>query len=74
MPAQMGGKENIGFRATGRILRSQYGLGFGIPMIGDKVKLYISASFQKERFHGEGTLRPGKRCVSGAVRDGAAKG
>lgn len=44
---QMGGKENVGFRATGTILRSQYGLGFGVPMVGDEVKLDISAAFQK---------------------------
>jgi polyisoprenoid-binding protein YceI len=47
MPAQMGGKENVGFRATGTILRSQFGLGFGVPMVGDAVKLDISAAFQK---------------------------
>jgi polyisoprenoid-binding protein YceI len=47
MPAQMGGKENVGFRATGTILRSQFGLGFGVPMVGDQVKLDISAAFQK---------------------------
>jgi polyisoprenoid-binding protein YceI len=46
-PAQMGGKENVGFRATGTILRSQFGLGFGVPMVGDEVKLDISAAFQK---------------------------
>ena len=46
-PAQMGGKENIGFRATGTIKRSQFGLGFGTPMVGDEVKLDISAAFQK---------------------------
>ena len=46
-PAQMGGKENVGFRATGTIMRSQFGLGFGVPMVGDAVKLDISAAFQK---------------------------
>jgi len=46
-PAQMGGKENVGFRATGSIMRSQFGLGTGIPMVGDEVKLDISAAFQK---------------------------
>ena len=46
-PAQMGGKENVGFRATGTIKRSQFGLGFGAPMVGDEVKLDISAAFQK---------------------------
>jgi polyisoprenoid-binding protein YceI len=47
MPAQMGGKENVGFKASGMIRRSQFGLGFGIPMVGDEVKLDISAAFQK---------------------------
>lgn len=46
-PPQMGGKENVGFRATGTIMRSQFGLGFGVPMVGDEVKLEISAAFQK---------------------------
>jgi polyisoprenoid-binding protein YceI len=46
-PPQMGGKENVGFRATASIMRSQFGLGFGVPMVGDQVKLEISAAFQK---------------------------
>lgn len=47
LPAAMGGKENIGFRATGTINRSDFGLGFGVPMVGDAVKLDISAAFEK---------------------------
>ncbi|HZG08107.1 MAG TPA: YceI family protein [Allosphingosinicella sp.] len=47
MPAQMGGKENVGFAATGKIRRSEFGLGFGVPMVGDEVELKISAAFQK---------------------------
>jgi polyisoprenoid-binding protein YceI len=46
-PPQMGGKENIGFRATGTIKRSEFGLGFGVPIVGDEVKLEIAAAFQK---------------------------
>jgi polyisoprenoid-binding protein YceI len=46
-PPAMGGKENVGFRATTSIRRSQFGLGFGVPMVGDEVKLDISAAFQK---------------------------
>ncbi|MHA6722572.1 YceI family protein [Sphingomonas sp. RS2018] len=46
-PAMMGGKENVGFHATGTIMRSQFGLGFGVPMVGDAVKLDIAAAFQK---------------------------
>jgi polyisoprenoid-binding protein YceI len=47
MPAQMGGKENVGFRATTSIRRSEFGLGFGVPMVGDEVKLDIAAAFEK---------------------------
>lgn len=47
LPAEMGGKENIGFRATGTIRRSDFGLGFGVPMVGDAVKLDISAALEK---------------------------
>jgi polyisoprenoid-binding protein YceI len=47
MPANMGGKENVGFRATGSIMRSEFGLGFGTPLLGDEVKLEISAAFEK---------------------------
>jgi len=47
MAPEMGGKENVGFRATGTIKRSQFGLGFGVPMVSDEVKLDISAAFQK---------------------------
>lgn len=47
LPAAMGGKENIGFRATGTIRRSDFGLGFAVPMVGDAVKLDISAAFAK---------------------------
>lgn len=46
-PEQMGGKENVGFHATGSIQRSQFGLGFGVPVVGDTVKLDIAAAFQK---------------------------
>ena len=49
MPAAMGGQENIGFRATGTIMRSQFGLTTGIPMVGDEVKLDISAAFKKAK-------------------------
>lgn len=45
--AMMGGKENVGFHATGTIQRSQFGLGFLVPMLGDTVKLDIAAAFQK---------------------------
>jgi polyisoprenoid-binding protein YceI len=47
MPATMGGKENVGFRAEGRIKRSDFGIGYGIPMVSDEVKLDIAAAFEK---------------------------
>lgn len=47
LPAQMGGKENVGFRATGMIKRSQFGLGFAAPLVSDDVKLEISAAFER---------------------------
>jgi polyisoprenoid-binding protein YceI len=47
MPEQMGGKENVGFSATGTIKRSEFDLGFGVPMVGDEVQLRISAAFEK---------------------------
>jgi polyisoprenoid-binding protein YceI len=49
MSAAMGGQENIGFRATGTIMRSQFGLTTGIPLVGDEVKLDISAAFTKAK-------------------------
>lgn len=47
-PAQMGGGENVGFTATGTIKRSEFGVGYGIPMVSDAVKLDIVAAFVKQ--------------------------
>lgn len=47
MPAQMGGKENVGFHAETTIKRSDFGIAFGIPMVSDEVELDISVAFQK---------------------------
>lgn len=46
-PAQMGGKENVGFEAEGTIKRSEFGIVFGIPAISDEVELDIAVAFQK---------------------------
>lgn len=46
-PEMMGGKENVGFEAEGTIRRSEFGIGFGVPMVSDEVKLKIAAAFQK---------------------------
>ncbi len=44
----MGGAENVGFTATGSFKRSEFGVGFAIPMVSDEVKLKISAAFVKQ--------------------------
>jgi polyisoprenoid-binding protein YceI len=46
-PAMMGGKENVGFTALGTIKRSDFGIGYGIPMVSDEVSLKIYAAFDK---------------------------
>ena len=47
-PATMGGKEAVGFTARGTISRSAFGLGFGVPVVGDAVTLKIAAGFIKD--------------------------
>ncbi|ODP37337.1 YceI family protein [Sphingomonas turrisvirgatae] len=47
MPAQMGGKEQVGFEAEATIKRSDFGLGMAVPMVSDEVELKIAAAFQK---------------------------
>lgn len=38
---------NVGFEATARIKRSDWGMNFGIPMVSDQVDLRINAAFVK---------------------------
>lgn len=33
----------LGFDATGRILRSEFGLGYGVPMVSDEVRIRITS-------------------------------
>ncbi|WP_294287244.1 YceI family protein [uncultured Sphingomonas sp.] len=47
MPAQMGGKETVGFHASTTIKRSDFGVNYAIPMVSDAVKLDITAAFEK---------------------------
>ncbi|MDV3457180.1 YceI family protein [Sphingomonas sp. HF-S4] len=47
-PQQMGGGEQVGFEATGSIKRSEFNVGYGIPMVSDEVKLKIVAAFLKK--------------------------
>lgn len=46
-PAMAGGKENVGFVATTAVKRSDFGMGYGVPMVGDNIELKIVAAFQK---------------------------
>jgi polyisoprenoid-binding protein YceI len=46
-PPMMGGKENIGFHAKTVIKRSEFGIGYGIPVVSDAVALDITVAFQK---------------------------
>jgi polyisoprenoid-binding protein YceI len=48
MPADMGGEEMIGFEATTKIKRSDFGIDMGIPMVSDEVELEIVAAFTKK--------------------------
>jgi len=40
-------KETVGFSAEGVIKRSDFGIGGGVPVVGDTVELKISAAFEK---------------------------
>jgi polyisoprenoid-binding protein YceI len=46
-PPMMGGKENVGFHAKTTILRSEFGVAYGIPIVSDAVALDITVAFQK---------------------------
>ncbi len=40
--------ETVGFHATASIMRSEWGIDFGVPLVGDEVALEISAAFEKQ--------------------------
>ena len=46
-PHPMNKRLNIGFRGTAAIKRSDFGIGYGIPMVSDRVVLNIAAAFEK---------------------------
>ena len=39
-------KPTVGFRATTSIMRSQWGVSYGLPVVSDKVDLTINAAFE----------------------------
>ncbi|TNE42169.1 MAG: polyisoprenoid-binding protein [Sphingomonadales bacterium] len=43
----MSKKETVGFSADGIIRRSDFGLGYAVPVVGDTVELKIVAAFEK---------------------------
>lgn len=47
-PPQMGGGDNVGFTATATIRRSDFGLGYGVPVVSDDVELKVFAGFMKK--------------------------
>jgi polyisoprenoid-binding protein YceI len=47
-PPQMGGVEMVGFEATSKIKRSDFGISMGIPLVSDEVDLEIVAAFTKK--------------------------
>jgi polyisoprenoid-binding protein YceI len=40
-------KETVGFHATTTIKRSDWGIGYGLPLVADDVRLTISVAFEK---------------------------
>lgn len=46
-PHPMNKRLNIGFRGTTAINRADFGIGFGIPMVSNRVALDITAAFEK---------------------------
>ena len=47
-PNPMSKAANVGFTATGTLKRSDFGLGYGVPAVGDEVKLQITGAFEKQ--------------------------
>lgn len=41
-------KLTLGFEGTTKIKRSEFGIGFGIPMVSDEVELDITTAFEKQ--------------------------
>lgn len=46
-PNPMTKRLNIGFKGTTAIKRSDYGIGYGIPLVSDRVEIELTAAFEK---------------------------
>ena len=42
------GKPTVGFHATGKVNRGDYGMSFGLPLVPDPIQLDLSAAFEKQ--------------------------
>ena len=40
--------DTVGFEATGSVMRTALGIGYGVPMVSDKVDLKITAAFERK--------------------------
>jgi polyisoprenoid-binding protein YceI len=45
---QAGSKKTIGFHATGTVNRGDFGMGYGLVMVPDPIKLELTAAFEKQ--------------------------
>lgn len=52
------GKEQVGFEGRAVIRRSDFGINYAVPAIGDEVTLDIAAAFMKDTASGEPRERP----------------
>ncbi len=43
----MSKKQTVGFSATAKLKRSDFGLGYAVPAVSDEVNLEITAAFEK---------------------------
>lgn len=46
--AQAGGKDTVGFHATGTVSRGDYGMSYGLPLVPDPITLELTAAFEKQ--------------------------
>jgi len=42
------GKDAVGFHATGKVNRGDYGMSYGLPLVPDPIRLDLSAAFEKQ--------------------------
>lgn len=47
-PAMMGGKDGLGFTGKTVIRRSEFGIGYGVPIVSDEVRLEIAIGLMKQ--------------------------